>query len=204
MNDSDDPLSRMKRSARHLLVFAALTLAIAGCGSSQSGDYGGEHPDYAKALAGSPAPLAALHRQANDLLPGGQDAYEARIGALRGYPAVVNVWASWCGPCRFEFPHFQQAAAHYGKRVAFLGIDSQDSDDAAATFLAEAPVPYPSYEDPDEEIGDSLGNSVGLPYTAFYDRAGNLDYLKQGPYDDLAELRADIERYALGGDAKGG
>ena len=74
--------------------------------------------------------------------------------SLRGYPVVVNVWASWCGPCRFEFPHFQRAAAAYGKRVAFLGIDSQDSDDAAATFLREEPVPYPSYTDPDEEIAD--------------------------------------------------
>jgi cytochrome c biogenesis protein CcmG/thiol:disulfide interchange protein DsbE len=182
----------------------AVTLTAAGCGSSQSGDYGGAHPDYARALAGSPAPLAALHRQANDLLPGGKDAYEGRVAALRGYPAVVNVWASWCGPCRFEFPHFQRAAADYGKRVAFLGVDSQDSDDAAATFLAEAPVPYPSYTDPDKDVADSLGASLGLPDTAFYDRRGKLVYLKQGPYDDAAELRADIERYALAGGAGSG
>jgi cytochrome c biogenesis protein CcmG/thiol:disulfide interchange protein DsbE len=187
------------RPARSALLAALVVLAAAGCGSSQGGDYGGAHPDYAKALAGSPPPLAALHRQANQLLGGGTDAYEKRIAALRGYPAVVNVWASWCGPCRFEFPHFQQAAAEYGKRVAFLGIDKQDSADAAATFLREAPVPYPSYEDPDEEIADSLGASLGLPDTAFYDRRGKLVYLKQGPYDDLAELRADVERYALGG-----
>ena len=56
---------------------------------------GGRHPDYAKALAGSPPPLAALHRQANKLLPGGSAAYEDRIAALRGYPVVVNIWASW-------------------------------------------------------------------------------------------------------------
>jgi cytochrome c biogenesis protein CcmG, thiol:disulfide interchange protein DsbE len=183
------------------LIFVLL---FAGCGAS-GGDYGGEHPDYATALAGSPPLLAALHRQANELLGGGKDAYEERIAALRGYPAVVNVWASWCGPCRFEFPHFQQAAADYGKRVAFLAVDSQDSDEAAATFLEEAPVPYPSYTDPDEKITDSLGASLGLPDTAFYDRRGELVYLKQGPYDDLAELRADIERYALGGgEAEGG
>lgn len=203
MNDSDGPPTRIRRSALRPLVPLALALAIAGCGGSQSGNYGGEHPDYAKALAGSPAPLAALHRQADELLPGGQDAYEQRIAALHGYPAVVNVWASWCGPCRFEFPHFQQAAAHYGKRVAFFGVDSQDSGDAAATFLEEAPVPYPSYEDPDEEIHDSV-DAIGLPATAFYDGEGKLLYTKQGNYEDLAELRADIERYALGGDAEGG
>jgi cytochrome c biogenesis protein CcmG/thiol:disulfide interchange protein DsbE len=117
---------------------------------------------------------------------------------------VVNVWASWCGPCRFEFPHFQQAAADFGKRVAFLGVDKQDSDDAASTFLEEAPVPYPSYTDPDEEIADALGASLGLPDTAFYDRQGKLVYLKQGPYSDEAELRGDIERYALAGGHKGG
>jgi cytochrome c biogenesis protein CcmG, thiol:disulfide interchange protein DsbE len=177
--------------------------AIAGCGSSQGGNYGGKHPDYEKALAGSPALLAALHRQADQLLPGGKDAYEARIAALRGFPAVVNVWASWCGPCRFEFPHFQQAAADYGKRVAFLGVDTQDSDDAASTFLEEAPVPYPSYTDPGKDIGDAVGASLGLPDTAFYDQRGKLVYLKQGPYDDEAELRADIERYALGGGESG-
>jgi len=192
------------RPARPFFLIVALTVIAAGCGSVAT-DYGGEHPDYAKALAGSPPPLVALHRQANELLPGGKDAYGERIAALRGYPAVVNVWASWCGPCRFEFPHFQQAAAEYGKRVAFLAVDSQDSDEAAATFLEEAPVPYPSYTDPDEEITDSLGASLGLPDTAFYDRAGKLVYLKQGPYPELAELRADIRRYALGGgEAEGG
>jgi thiol-disulfide isomerase/thioredoxin len=183
---------------------ASVALVAGGCGSSQGGDYGGQHPDYAKALAGSPPPLAALHRQADDLLPGGKDAYEARIAALRGYPAVVNVWASWCGPCRFEFPHFQHAAAHYGKRVAFFGVDTQDSDDAASTFLEEAPVPYPSYTDPGKDIGDAIGASLGLPDTAFYDRRGKLVYLKQGPYDSEAELRADIERYAQPGSTESG
>ena len=194
----------MSRLTWRPLALLIAALAIAGCGSSQGGDYGGEHPDYGKALAGSPAPLAALHRQANDLLPGGQDAYDKRIADLQGYPVVANVWASWCGPCRFEFTHFQQAAADYGKRVAFLGVDSEDSDDAARTFLAEAPVPYPHYTDPDSEIKEALGASLGFPDTAFYDRRGRLVYLKQGPYDDEAELRADIARYALGGSAEGG
>jgi cytochrome c biogenesis protein CcmG, thiol:disulfide interchange protein DsbE len=192
------------KAHRYLFALVLTALAIAGCGSSQGGDYGGQHPDYATALAGSPAPLAALHRQADQLLPGGKDAYEARLAALHGYPAVVNVWASWCGPCRFEFPHFQHAAADYGKRVAFLGIDTQDSDDAASSFLEEAPVPYPSYTDPGKDIGNAIGASLGLPDTAFYDRSGKLVYLKQGPYSDEAELRADIERYALPRDTESG
>jgi len=173
-----------------------MVLAIEGCGSSQSSE---GHPDYGKALAGAPAPLAQLYAQGNRLLPGGMEAYEERIAGLSGYPVVVNVWASWCGPCRFEFPDFQQVAAEYGKRVAFLGIDSQDSDDAARTFLSEEPVPYPSYTDPDQEVAESIGAGRGLPDTAFYDRRGRLVHLKQGPYTSRSELRADVETYALSG-----
>jgi cytochrome c biogenesis protein CcmG, thiol:disulfide interchange protein DsbE len=193
----------MMRSPRLPLLLLVLAVTIGGCGSSQ-GEKDGSHPDYSKALDGAPPPLAALYRQGNELLRGGVDAYEKRIAALHGYPAVVNVWASWCAPCRFEFPHFQQASAKYGKRVAFLGIDKEDSSDAALTFLRGEPVPYPSFEDPDEEIADSVGASLGVPDTAFYDHEGELVYLKQGPYDDYAELKADIERFALGGGAESG
>jgi cytochrome c biogenesis protein CcmG, thiol:disulfide interchange protein DsbE len=182
-----------------LLAMALTVLALAGCGSSGSGDYGGKHPDYGRALAGSPAPLAALHSQANQLLSGGSDAYDKRIAALKGYPIVANVWASWCGPCRFEFPVLQKLSARYGKQVAFVGVNSQDSDDAARTFLAEAPVPYPSYSDSDQKIADSLGVSHGIPDTAFYDSAGELVYLKQGPYSHDSELEADVRQYALKG-----
>ena len=174
-----------------------MTFALAGCGSSE-GDLGGAPPDYERALAGSPPRLAALHRQANELLPGGVEAFESRVEALRGHPVVVNVWASWCGPCRFEFPSFQRLSAKYGKRVAFLGVDSQDNEDAARTFLEEEPVPYPSYSDPDEEIKHSLGAGFGLPDTAFYDRDGDLCHLKQGPYTEHADLEEDLRRFALG------
>jgi cytochrome c biogenesis protein CcmG, thiol:disulfide interchange protein DsbE len=182
-----------------LLAPILVGLALAGCGSSAGGDGDARHPDYERALAGAPAPLAALHRQASELLPGGVAAYEKRLGELKGYPVLVNVWASWCGPCRFEFPVLQELSARYGKQVAFLGVDSQDSADAARTFLREEPVPYPSYSDPDEEIANSMGASLGLPDTAFYDREGELVYLKQGPYGEDSELEEDLRRYALKG-----
>lgn len=199
-------IKELTKPGRHLAIalsLAAIAVAgAAGCGTTE-GNSDGKHPDYAKALAGSPAPLAALHEQANELLPGGADAYEKRIAELHGYPVVVNLWASWCGPCRFEFPTLQDLSAEYGKQVAFLGVDSQDNDDAARTFLAEEPVPYPSYSDPDEEIANDLGGR-GLPVTAFYDREGELIFLQQKPYTEHAELRADIERYALGETGKSG
>ena len=138
----------MSARIRPVAALGALLLAVllcGGCGTAGDDGGGGSHPDYAKALAGAPAPLAALHRQANELLPGGVEAYEKRISQLRGYPVVVNVWASWCGPCRQEFPVLQKLSARYGKKVAFLGLNSEDSDDAATTFLREEPVPYPSY-----------------------------------------------------------
>lgn len=191
----------MPARLRPLPVLAFLALAItlgSGCGGSAGGDYGGSHPDYAKALAGSPAPLAALHKEANKLLEGGGEAYEKRIEALHGYPVVANIWASWCGPCRQEFPILQQFTARHGKKVAVLGVNSEDANDAAATFLREVPVPYPSYTDPDGHIHDSV-NGRGLPNTAFYNRSGDLVYLKYGPYRDESELEEDLRRYALQG-----
>jgi len=182
-----------------LFALALAALAATGCGSSESGGGGGKHPDYATALAGSPPPLAALHRQANELLPGGGEAYEKRIAALEGYPVVANFWASWCGPCRFEFPTLQKLSARYGKRVAFVGVNSQDADADAEEFLAEEPVPYPSYTDPGKGLIESLGGLGGLPDTAFYDRSGELLFFKQGPYADDSELEADVRRYALQG-----
>ena len=195
-------MERMTARFRLLLALGALVLAGlvgGGCGGSGGGDYGDPPPDYAKDLAGSPPALAALHEQANDLLPGGTEAFEKRIVDLRGYPVVANVWASWCLPCRQEFPVLQKLSARYGKRVAFLGVNSEDSDDAATTFLGEEPVPYPSYTDPDKEILESLEGFGGLPDTAFYDRSGKLVHLQQGPYREESELEADVRRYALQG-----
>lgn len=187
----------MAISSRNLILALAVTLTLcltaAGCGGSEPD---GSHPNYARALAGAPAPLAALHAQANEILPGGRDAFEARLAKLRGYPVVVNLWASWCGSCRYEFSAFQNLSARYGKRVAFLGIDSQDSTGFAKRFLREAPVPYPSYEDGDGEVFNDL-KVLGLPATAFYDRQGELCKLKQGAYADENDLEADIRSRAL-------
>jgi cytochrome c biogenesis protein CcmG, thiol:disulfide interchange protein DsbE len=196
-------LGRRGKAACALTAIALSFLAAAGCGGEPSPVVEGAPPAADRSVK-LPPELRALERQAGQLLDGGKDAFEARVAELRGHPVVVNQWASWCGPCRFEFPTLQRLSAEYGKRVAFLGVDSQDSDDAARTFLSEAPVPYPSYTDPDEDIKESLGAGFGVPDTAFYDRKGELVYLKQGPYAKGSDLRADIERCALAEDCEGG
>lgn len=181
---------------RFTALFAAILAAsvLAACGSSDGGSEGGAPPDYS-ALAKAPAPLGDVYAQGNELLPGELDAYEARLAELKGRPVVVNFWASWCGPCRAEFPHFQDAAAKMGTKIAFLGVDVTDSDDSAEMFLAENPLPYPSYLDPDSDIRDTLPVRSGLPATAFYTADGELSYVDLGGYASLEDLEADIRTY---------
>jgi cytochrome c biogenesis protein CcmG/thiol:disulfide interchange protein DsbE len=190
-------MSRMGRLERLFAAaaFALLMLAVSACGGG-SGDGGGTSPDYAKALAGAPKPLAELYDQPNQLLPGGTDAFEQRLAELRGYPVVVNKWASWCGPCREEMPWFQRLSARLGKRIAFLGVDSQDSSAAAKEFLREFPLPYPSYSDSGKEIAQVMEATIGFPATAFYDSSGKLAHVQQGQYASIDALTADIKRYA--------
>ena len=112
---------------------------------------------------------------------------------------VVNKWASWCGPCRSEFPFFQRLGARLGRRVAFLGVDSQDNDADARGFLRRYPVTYPSYSDPDQKVARVFGATLAFPTTAFYDARGRLAFVHQGAYATEAKLREDVTRYAAGG-----
>ena len=194
-------MRRMGRITRARAPLAAATIGLlliglAACGSGAGGGDASKAPDYQRALAGAPKPLAALYGQANQLLPGGTSAFEQRLADLRDHPVVVNKWASWCGPCRIEFPWFQDLSAKLGKRVAFVGVDSNDSSAAAKTFLGEYPVPYPSYADPGSDIARVIKATVGFPGTAFYDSAGKLVFVRQGQYPNKAALASDIKRYA--------
>ncbi len=190
----------MKRVSVHkqsllAAALAAACVALAACGSDEPSTTA-KAPDYDAALAGAPKQLAELHDQQNELLDGGTEAFDARLRKLRGHPVVVNKWASWCGPCRAEFPHFQSQAAKHGDEVAFVGVDSNDGESSARDFLSEFPVPYPSYLDPDLEIADSIKGALAFPATAFYDRKGELQYVKNGVYASEHDLAADIKRYA--------
>ncbi len=146
-------------------------------------------------LAGSPAALAALHRQAGRLL-GGEHALAARLRALRGYPIVLNAWASWCPGCQNEWPLFAAASARFGRRVAFIGVDTLDpSSGQARSWLAANPVSYPSYASLSGQL--PMRGIVYLPTTIYIDAAGNVTHTQQGQYDSQGALDGDIARYAL-------
>jgi thiol-disulfide isomerase/thioredoxin len=181
-----------------VLIVVLVVLVVAGNGDEDDRNPESElTPAEAKApLEGAPPALTALREEANELLPGGQDALEQRLAELEGVPVVINKWASWCGPCRFEFPFFQSQASERADRVAFLGLDSDDSDEGARTFLEELPLPYPSYTDPDQEIAESLDAEREFPATVFIDAGGERVYIKRGGYASEADLAADIDRYA--------
>jgi cytochrome c biogenesis protein CcmG/thiol:disulfide interchange protein DsbE len=149
-------------------------------------------------LAGSPPALAALHKQGGALLGGGSPALHARLAALRGYPVVINKWASWCVPCKAEFGAFQRASAEYGRRVAFIGIDSADTSRGdAAAFLRSFPVSYPSYYDKSGQLGEQITDSSATPVTVFIPLHGQ-PFIRQGQYPSTAKLERDIRLYALG------
>lgn len=182
-----------------LLVVAAVAAAavtLAGTDSEQPASAAPPESEARAALAGAPAPLAALHAQSNELLGGGVEAFNRRLAGLKGYPVVVNLWGSWCPPCRAEFPYFQSQAIERGKQVAFLGVDGDDNDPAASAFLEDFPVAYPSYTDPDLKIAAEIKALGVFPATVFYDRKGRISHLKQGGYPDERALAADVERYA--------
>jgi cytochrome oxidase Cu insertion factor (SCO1/SenC/PrrC family)/thiol-disulfide isomerase/thioredoxin len=146
-------------------------------------------------LASSPPALQALHRQAGRLI-GSESALATRLRGLRGYPVVLNVWASWCGPCRSEFPLLANASVTYGRRVAFLGADTEDQAANARSFLADHHVAYPSYEASTEALS-SLAAFEGVPTTMFFDREGKLVHVHSGQYEAQGTLDHDIESYAL-------
>jgi cytochrome oxidase Cu insertion factor (SCO1/SenC/PrrC family)/thiol-disulfide isomerase/thioredoxin len=146
-------------------------------------------------LAGSPPPLAAIHRQGGELL-GSVSALLARIHALRGYPIVVNAWASWCGPCQAEYPLFAEASVRYGHQVAFLGVDTLDYGAGyARAFLAHHPLSYPSYQSTDGGLPGIVASLEGLPTTIYIDRAGHVVTQVPGQYDSQGALDGDIQHY---------
>jgi cytochrome c biogenesis protein CcmG, thiol:disulfide interchange protein DsbE len=187
------------RDLRRLTAIVVLACPVlVACGGGQPHSAAPSRSSVTAAFRGSPAPLAGLHGQANRLLDGGVAAFTRRLRALRGHPVVINEWASWCEPCQSEFPVFQRVSVSYGRRVAFLGVDSRDGDGtAAATFLRRFPVSYPSYTDPHQRIGAALQAVGGIPQTVYINARGQQQYDHAGPYESTAALKRDIHFYLL-------
>jgi cytochrome c biogenesis protein CcmG/thiol:disulfide interchange protein DsbE len=189
-------MTRFHRRLFAPIAALALVAVAIGCGGDDE-DAGSPAPDYS-ALEKAPGALGKLYAEGDVLLDGGTDAFGERLDALRGTPVVVNKWASWCVPCRVEFPFFQRQAAKRGTEIAFIGVNSLDSNDAAETFLRDNPLPYPSYVDGDERLAEEIGAAPGFPATVFFDAESQRTEVHIGQYSSERDLAADIRRYAGG------
>lgn len=170
-----------------LPLFLVVALVAVAC-------TGGEEPSAT--ASGSPAVNAAsaelLPTTTSELPEIDVDAYGRLLSQLRGTPVVVNLWASWCDPCKTEAPLLADAGRTDGTDVQFVGIDVQDSRSGGQTFIADYGWSYPSLFDPSGAIQTELG-LLGLPGTFFYDRDGRLVDAVRGQLSAQA-LAQGIER----------
>ena len=180
----------------------ALGLTLVGCSADATEQPGGT------AASSSPAPLTTVLEPcpeqpdrpaqgaetlpALDLTcPGGGSLDLARAP---GAPAVVNLWASWCGPCREELPLVQQLADAAGDQLAVVGVISRDGAPQAASFAEDAGATFPSAFDGEGELMAELGLGA-LPYTYLLDADGGIAHVQVGPVADLAELEALVAEH---------
>jgi thiol-disulfide isomerase/thioredoxin len=175
-------------------VTGALVLAlVAGCTSSSSA---GEEPASPLAdCAGLDVPPAgaADERAGGEPLPeltlecftGGEP---FALADLRG-PAVVNLWASWCAPCREELPALQRYADQAAGQVHVLGVVTEDRRSAAASLAEDLGITFPALADPDGRLLAAVA-TVGLPTTLFVDADGQVRYVHTNVLDEQA-----VERY---------
>lgn len=132
---------------------------------------------------------------------GGRDGDEAtddepvRLDALAGEPLVINVWATWCPPCRDEMPYFQQLHERADGKLRVIGVDYSDDADSASALLDELGVRYPQLFDPDAELKVPFGLGVGIPATVYVRADGEIAHIARTPYQNLDQLRADVESY---------
>ncbi|MCB1001615.1 MAG: TlpA family protein disulfide reductase [Acidimicrobiales bacterium] len=164
---------RRSAARRAVLTVLPVVALLAACGGDDGGD------DSADRL-----PAIEL----SDLITG--DLVDA--SALDG-PAVVNLWATWCAPCRQEMPAFQAVSTEYDD-VRFVGVNQGDAGDAAAEFLDEVGVTFDQYLDPNGELTNAL-EVVGLPATFVIDAEGTIVAVHNGALDEqgIRDLVAELD-----------
>ena len=122
-----------------------------------------------------------------------------RLSDYRGTPVIVNFWATWCGPCRAEFPEFQAAAVDNADSLVIIGVNSTSTDQAESipTFLEEFGITFPIVLDEQGDIVDQY-RVLGLPTTVFIDSNGIVNEVFTGPLNKayieskISELQAGI------------
>ena len=156
----------MKKSASALLM----VLGWVAC----------EVPDYTPLEIGDPAPAFA----ATTL-----DGAEVGIEDLTGDPFMLNIWATWCAPCREEMPELQELHDRYadqGFQVVGVSVDDRGSLGTIEAFIAEIGIDFPIYHDASWEIVDSY-SLLGLPGTFLVDGEGTVVRRWMGPFRPMEE-----------------
>ena len=173
-------MSNRRRTARRAAALACAGVLVAGgCSTDDSGG------PSTTATAGDSAPAVACEALGEPQAGPGDDGLPAlrlpclgdgpdvTLNALTGRPTLINLWASWCAPCREEMPLLQQAFEDYGREVRFLGVVTRDEPAVAADFAAAIGVGYPHAVDADGALLNSL-SVPGLPVTLAVDSAGRI------------------------------
>jgi thiol-disulfide isomerase/thioredoxin len=160
---ASDAVTYKQIGARTLVVAAIAIAGVVAVTVLAPADPVGSYDTDAKPLDLPTSQLAAVTKTR----------FDGILAGLRGTPVVVNLWASWCAPCRAEMPLLQRAAEDYDGRIVFLGVDSKDRRAEAEKFLDDVGVDYPSVFDATGEVRTGLGLR-GFPTTYFFDAEGNL------------------------------
>ncbi len=175
------------RRATALFTFALL--AISGCTSAERS--GNATTGDGRVEVGFPAPAYATVSLDGD---------SVSLAAQRGKVVLLNVWATWCHPCRTEIPELRAIHAKYqaqGLELIGVSVDTDGTDEAIRTFMRDFQMTFPVWRDPDERVSTQF-LVVGVPATFLIDKAGVLRWRKTGPIaPGDTSLTAAIER-ALG------
>ena len=208
-------MTRRTPIAVHIVAAVAVAALLGACGSSSDGHAAGDRVTPSAAVtsgadtspvASAPADLVAAADLADcpatdatvavrddglpDVtLPCLGDGPAVRLAGLRGTPTVVNVWASWCGPCRVELSLFADVAGSSGSGLRVIGIDATDDPASALSLLADAGVHYPSVRDDSGATKAPMRWGSGLPATYFVDADGRIAFEQHGAITSADLLR---------------
>ncbi len=152
--------------------------ALAGCSSSGGSANSGSQSRFV-AGDGSVVLVPAADRvPAPDITGTALTGDEFALTDYRGKVVVLNVWASWCAPCRAEAPSLNQVSRELAPRgVQFIGLDTRDTTASAEAFVRRFDVPYPNVWDPDAQLQLAFRDSLppqAIPSTLLIDRRGRV------------------------------